>query len=256
VQGSDSAVRVVDVALELDDEVMSNPAATEEGVDGVDLEACVDLPRRKRTDSTANLSTSETSDEPLDDLSAFEGDRTMIAIPIAGECRHDLLPASVGRTLRQVPNGCAICLSCFEVDDKLSWSSNPECSHVFHHSYVPVSLIGFYECRSKTNSRSLRCSCILDWLQTSGKKALRRRRRNQDASIVSYAFDPVSRITKFPTYCPCCRQEFILQSADEESNTEKPADSSPSGQVATAESESLPTTFPSVGDRATIHVPA
>jgi hypothetical protein len=138
VQGSDSAVRVVDVALELDDEVMSNPAATEEGVDGVDLEACVDLPRRKRTDSTANLSTSETSDEPLDDLSAFEGDSTMIAIPIAGECRHDLLPASVSRALRQVPNGCAICLSCFEVDDKLSWSSNPECSHVFHHSYVPV----------------------------------------------------------------------------------------------------------------------
>jgi hypothetical protein len=136
VRSSDSAFTVVDVPLELDEGVISNPSVTEEDLDGVDIEACIDLPRRKRTDSTANVSTSDTSDEALDELSDFEGDSTMIAIPIAGECRHDLLPASVGRTLRHVPNGCAICLSCFAVNDKLSWSSNPECSHVFHHSYV------------------------------------------------------------------------------------------------------------------------
>jgi hypothetical protein len=99
-------------------------------------------------------------------------------------------------------------------------------------------------------------SCILDWLQTSGKKALRRRRRNQDASIVSYAFDPVARITQFPTYCPCCRQEFVLQSGDEETFVDKRVDPGPSEQVAVAELESPPTTLPYDGDRTAIHVGA
>jgi hypothetical protein len=198
--------------------------------EGADIELGAELTSRERAYSNENLSTSDISDEILEELDHFEGNNELIKIPVAGECHHDLLPKSVGRTQRQVPNGCAICLSAFDVEDKVTWSSNPDCSHVFHHGYV-VKVIVEREAvmcfrHPFASPRLLQlcvCSCIVDWLQASGRKAMRRRRRNEEATVLSYSFDPIARLTQFPTICPCCRQEFILLTLDEETSLGKDA---------------------------------
>jgi len=101
---------------------------------------------------------------------------------------------------RTAPNGCAICLSPYEADDVVTWASNSQCTHVFHHR------------------------CIVDWLMASGSKHLRRQRRNEhrfDEEVVNYAVDPVLKITHFPMLCPCCRQPFIVDDDDDELDLEK-----------------------------------
>jgi len=94
-------------------------------------------------------------------------------------------------SIRKVPNGCAICLCPFEAEDKITWSANPACQHVFH------------------------ADCIKDWYNSSGRRHCRRRRRREQ-DVLNYAHDPLLKITKFPKDCPCCRQPFIL---DEERST-------------------------------------
>ena len=82
---------------------------------------------------------------------------------------------------RSVPIFCAICLSEYEKCDRVCWSSNKECSHVFHES------------------------CILQWLMTSGKKKSMNKyftRHPSDEELLENAF------------CPCCRQDFICVNAN------------------------------------------
>jgi hypothetical protein len=40
--------------------------------------------------------------------------------------------------VRQVPNCCAVCLSSYEVGDRVVWSSNEECKHVFHYGTYKI----------------------------------------------------------------------------------------------------------------------
>ncbi|KAK1735667.1 hypothetical protein QTG54_013830 [Skeletonema marinoi] len=77
---------------------------------------------------------------------------------------------------RSVPIFCAICLSEYEKCDRVCWSSNTECSHVFHED------------------------CILQWLISSGKK----RSINQ-----SFTRHPTDEKLLENEFCPCCRQDFI-----------------------------------------------
>ena len=77
---------------------------------------------------------------------------------------------------RSVPIFCAICLSEYEKCDRVCWSSNTECSHVFHED------------------------CILQWLISSGKK----RSINQ-----SFTRHPTDEKLLENELCPCCRQDFI-----------------------------------------------
>jgi hypothetical protein len=114
---------------------VATEVAVRELEEGVDIESGTDVSSRERALSNENLSTSDISDEILEEIAQFEDENELIKIPIAGECRHDLLPESGGRAQRQVPNGCAICLSAFDVEDKVTWSSNRDCCHVFHHGY-------------------------------------------------------------------------------------------------------------------------
>lgn len=90
-------------------------------------------------------------------------------------------------TFRKTPNGCAVCLSHFEVDEKITWSSNAECKHIFHQE------------------------CILDWFKASGSRYCRRRWRQEqrEGGTIHYTSDPRTQITSFPMNCPCCRQCFI-----------------------------------------------
>jgi len=135
-------------------------------------------------------------DEFTDDITS------RIIVPLPGECRQELLPEGISGHTREVPNGCAICLCEFDEDHRVCWSGNPDCPHVFHHK------------------------CTLDWLTTSGRKCLRRQRRQeQRTGVVNYPNDPVTNITNFPMLCPCCRQDFV-KADDEDSDIEKPSDSS------------------------------
>ena len=107
------------------------------------------------------------------------------------EAGHILIPASGEQQsnkpneLRHVPNGCSVCLSPFAVGESITWSSNSECKHAFHHS------------------------CILDWFKASGRRQCRRRRLEQSEGMLNYANDPLLKITNFRMECPCCRQVFI-----------------------------------------------
>ena len=78
---------------------------------------------------------------------------------------------------RSAPINCAICLSEYEKCDRVCWSSNTECSHVFHED------------------------CILQWLISSGEKK----------SMNQYFFThPTDEKLLQKVLCPCCLQDFIF----------------------------------------------
>ncbi|GAX13962.1 hypothetical protein FisN_5Lh131 [Fistulifera solaris] len=152
----------------------------------------------------------EDSCEKDDDCEAENG---FIFVPLPGTKCHDDSVDDAEKMNRKVPNSCAICLSSFEPEDRVTWSSNKECTHVFHHS------------------------CIIDWLNSSGRRQLRRRRRQgQQEGVFNYANDPLRKITRFPMPCPCCRQVFALCSETNENAAEEvaPAQPAPSSESAHA----------------------
>lgn len=72
---------------------------------------------------------------------------------------------------RLLPESCAICLDEFQDKEKVSWSSNPRCFHVFHQE------------------------CIYDWLVMNQKENQRKPMKiKREKSLLS---------------CPCCRQSFV-----------------------------------------------
>ena len=78
---------------------------------------------------------------------------------------------------RAVPIFCAICLTKYEISDRVCWSSNSECSHMFHED------------------------CMLRWLVVLGRKRSERKR---------FSTNPSERkMLDFELTCPCCRQGFI-----------------------------------------------
>lgn len=83
---------------------------------------------------------------------------------------------------RDVPLSCAVCLGEFEIAEKVCWSSNPQCTHVFHHH------------------------CMLQWLKVLGKRASKQQRFSDNPSV--------NQVLNFSMECPCCRQSFIDKSVD------------------------------------------
>ena len=77
---------------------------------------------------------------------------------------------------RSVPIFCAVCLSEFTKGDQVCWSSNANCTHVFHEN------------------------CILQWLTSSGKKR---------STSQIFTKNPSDEELLRGEFCPCCRQDFI-----------------------------------------------
>lgn len=78
---------------------------------------------------------------------------------------------------RSCPIFCAICLNEYEISERVSWSSNPACTHVFHED------------------------CITQWLVSLGRTKSKLQQFSEspsEAQLLSYELE-----------CPCCRQEFI-----------------------------------------------
>lgn len=163
-------------------------------------------------------------DEAEDDInfdnSGQGAEGRVCGLPLPGECRQDFFVTVFTSTathtvqhcstcgngeqqkLRDVANVCVICLSPFHVDERISWSSNPACEHIFHHS------------------------CIMNWMKTSGSKYLNKVLRDESrgkALPAGFPEDPVKRLMAFPMTCPCCRQIFILPRYNE-ANKENPED--------------------------------
>lgn len=80
---------------------------------------------------------------------------------------------------RDVPRFCAICLSKVSIGESVTWSSNYECTHVFHSA------------------------CIQQWLSALGKK-----------KVKSFSSPPTKEQLLSGLDCPCCRQPFVSSSID------------------------------------------
>jgi hypothetical protein len=114
---------------------------------------------------------------------------------------------TVSTRSRQVLNGCTICLTRIVAEEKITWSSNPQCLHVFHHD------------------------CVMNWFLAVGRKETRRRQQQQASS-------EWDQICTFPTLCPCCRQSFILlPTADKASDKDKTATTTDVASSSSTESD-------------------
>jgi len=78
---------------------------------------------------------------------------------------------------RDVPRFCAICLSGLSIGETVTWSSNSECTHMFHSE------------------------CIHLWLSALGKK-----------NAKSFLGPPTKKQLLDGLDCPCCRQPFVSSS--------------------------------------------
>ena len=103
---------------------------------------------------------------------------THIVIPRPGLCSNGEESVAI-KMNREVPIFCAVCLSEYEVNDEISWSSNSECTHVFH------------------------TDCIKQWLVALGKKK---------SSMQRFPDSPSEKkLLRYDLECPCCRQDFIVR---------------------------------------------
>jgi hypothetical protein len=138
----------------------------------IDPEAQSVVVKEKRS---ASISESDGEGEVL--VFDFDDSNQKVYVPRPGETNEDT-------ARRLVTSGCAICLSLFEANEKITWSSNPECPHIFHSD------------------------CAMMWYLAVGRKAQKRLLRiNPDMSDE----DILQNLCEFPILCPCCRQKFCME---------------------------------------------
>jgi Ring finger domain len=110
----------------------------------------------------------------------------MIKVPLSGEPEPTEDEIDIENvTERRVPAVCVICLSSFQSSDRIIWSSNVDCCHVFHEK------------------------CILDWFRVFGRDKFERARRERSRQSQQDVPTNSNSINTFPFSCPICRQDFI-----------------------------------------------
>ncbi len=126
-----------------------------------------------------SIAETETQDKlPEDNIEAMESQPEKTESVTVNNNQNQLL---MTEKRRSVPKFCAICLDEYEKNDRVCWSSNKECTHVFHED------------------------CIQQWLMTSGKK----RSTNK-----YFSKHPTDKELLENADCPCCRQDFTCVNAN------------------------------------------
>lgn len=151
-----------------------SPTSTEDTMDDIET------PPAKPSNDSDSLSDVGSDDNMM--ILDFQETNEIVSIPLPGEALE------TSSAQRCVPNGCAICLSTFAPNEKVTWSSNPECAHIFHYD------------------------CIIHWFLTVGRKVQRKRVNQNPQMTESEALD---LICDFPMLCPCCRQTFSVERNDD-----------------------------------------
>eukprot|EP00527_Entomoneis_sp_CCMP2396_P006981 CAMPEP_0198155680 /NCGR_PEP_ID=MMETSP1443-20131203/69259_1 /TAXON_ID=186043 /ORGANISM="Entomoneis sp., Strain CCMP2396" /LENGTH=249 /DNA_ID=CAMNT_0043822437 /DNA_START=566 /DNA_END=1313 /DNA_ORIENTATION=- len=163
-------------------EAEDRPADIETGIVGINVQKAQD---------TSNVKDSEEDNKDVGNSLFAEGDEGLLCgLPLPGQTISTTADEEqVKRESRDVANSCAVCLSQFEVDEKLCWSGNPECLHVFHQE------------------------CITDWFQATGRKHLKKIRLENSDQGRKFL---VKEATNFSMACPCCRQVFVVDENEQE----------------------------------------
>jgi hypothetical protein len=136
--------------------------------------------KKTRRESTGKWKNAIIGEDVTETSVAFddgESPAEVVWVPLPGQVVNE--STDVSTSSRQAVNGCTICLTRIVAEEKITWSSNPQCLHVFHHD------------------------CVKNWFLAVGRKETRR--RQQQAATSEW-----DQICTFPTLCPCCRQPFIL----------------------------------------------
>lgn len=81
-----------------------------------------------------------------DNQPAHLENETTIKLPCAGRTLCDEKEES----FRTVTSSCAICLSCYQSGERIVWSSNEACAHIFHHDCMITWI---------NKRRSIDCPC-------------------------------------------------------------------------------------------------
>lgn len=179
----------------------------------------------------------DTNSQGIDSTESMEegfGDEAgVVVVPSPGvactDCESTVPPFTM-ISLREVPNMCAICLCPFEVEDKVSWSSNHRCQHIFHYD------------------------CILSWLTKTAQRHYKRRQRQGEGErgvVINATHASDGTTTDFPVHCPTCRQDFVqINSAGREGSHE---DNMTDTATDTDETIAVLSFYPDAATRSSIH---
>lgn len=112
-------------------------------------------------------------------LDEFVGDDVPFAIGAVSSTRRIDLRVVKKSDERLVPKSCAICLMDYDGPERICYSSNPNCVHVFHQN------------------------CIFNWMVSLGKS-------NTMSPLILHRCFRDEDLLRYPLRCPCCRNDFHI----------------------------------------------